>query len=101
MGYYAPGADPASLDEAMRELPEMRGRFQKPQFIAFRETAASMAGRVPATAADVLRSAPSARSNPRIETFPSITTSARGAAAAPWSARRTQSAWFSRLRKSC
>mgnify|MGYP003589136518 CR=1 FL=1 len=34
-GYYAPGADPASLDEALRELPEMRGRFQKPQFNAF------------------------------------------------------------------
>ena len=35
MGYYAPGADLASLDEAMRELPEMRGRFHKPQFNAF------------------------------------------------------------------
>ena len=35
MGYYAPGADLARLDEAMRELPEMRGRFQKPQFNAF------------------------------------------------------------------
>ncbi len=35
MGYYAPGADLARLDEAMRELPEMRGRFHKPQFNAF------------------------------------------------------------------
>ena len=38
MGYYAPGPDPANLGEAMRELPEMRGRFHKPQFTAFRES---------------------------------------------------------------
>ncbi len=35
VGYYAPGADPVSFDEAMRELPEMRGRFRKPQFTVF------------------------------------------------------------------
>ncbi len=35
LGYYAPGSNPAALDEAMVELPEMRGRFKKPQFVAF------------------------------------------------------------------
>ena len=33
IGYYAPGPSPAALDEAMAELPEMRGQFQKPQFV--------------------------------------------------------------------
>ncbi len=37
LGYYAPGAGPGALDEAMAELPEMRGRFQRPQFVSFRE----------------------------------------------------------------
>ena len=35
MGYYAPGPDPVTFNEAMEELPEMRGRFNKPQFTAF------------------------------------------------------------------
>jgi ferredoxin len=34
-GYYSPGPDPAKLDEALAEMPEMRGRFVKPQFTAF------------------------------------------------------------------
>ena len=37
MGYYVPGPGAAALDEAMAELPEMRGRFKKPQFTSFRE----------------------------------------------------------------
>jgi ferredoxin len=37
IGYYAPGPSPAALDEAMAELPEMRGRFKKPQFTSFQE----------------------------------------------------------------
>ncbi|MDD5168404.1 MAG: 4Fe-4S binding protein [Syntrophales bacterium] len=32
LGYYAPGSNPASLEEALAEMPEMRGQFQKPQF---------------------------------------------------------------------
>ncbi|MHB8909791.1 MAG: 4Fe-4S binding protein [Syntrophales bacterium] len=35
MGYYAPGRNPAALPEVMAELPEMRGRFHRPQFTAF------------------------------------------------------------------
>jgi ferredoxin len=35
MGYYAPGANPGTLPEMMAELPEMRGRFHKPQFTIF------------------------------------------------------------------
>ena len=35
LGYYAPGADSADLDRVMAELPEMRGRFKKPQFTSF------------------------------------------------------------------
>jgi ferredoxin len=38
IGYYAPGSSLAALDEAMAELPEMRGRFKKPQFISFSES---------------------------------------------------------------
>jgi ferredoxin len=38
MGYYAPGANPAALPEVMAELPEMQGRFQRPQFTAFRKS---------------------------------------------------------------
>jgi ferredoxin len=34
-GYYAPGADPAALAEALDELPRMKGRFARPQFAAF------------------------------------------------------------------
>lgn len=37
VGYYAPGEDPVLLEAAMVELPEMRGRFQKPQFIVMME----------------------------------------------------------------
>ncbi len=33
VGYYAPGEDPLSLEAALSELPEMRGRFKKPQFV--------------------------------------------------------------------
>jgi ferredoxin len=35
IGYYAPAGSPTALDEAMAELPEMRGQFKKPQFISF------------------------------------------------------------------
>ena len=35
MGYYAPGTNPAALPEVMAELPEMQGRFHRPQFTAF------------------------------------------------------------------
>ena len=35
MGYYAPGREPSGLDRALAEMPEMRGRFVKPQFTAF------------------------------------------------------------------
>ena len=35
MGYYAPGANSGTLPEVMAELPEMRGRFHKPQFTTF------------------------------------------------------------------
>jgi len=37
MGYYAPGMDKARLGAALRQLPEMKGRFTKPQFTVFRE----------------------------------------------------------------
>ena len=37
LGYYAPGPDPAALEEAMDEMPEMRGQFRKPQFISFQD----------------------------------------------------------------
>ena len=33
VGYYAPGEDPLLLEAALTELPEMRGRFKKPQFV--------------------------------------------------------------------
>ncbi len=35
LGYYAPGPDPAAIEEAVAEMPEMRGRFRKPQFVSF------------------------------------------------------------------
>ncbi|MGA3208986.1 MAG: 4Fe-4S binding protein [Syntrophales bacterium] len=35
MGYYAPGPNPEELNQVMAELPAMRGRFRKPQFMAF------------------------------------------------------------------
>jgi ferredoxin len=35
MGYYAPGRDPSVLDGALAEMPEMRGRFVRPQFTGF------------------------------------------------------------------
>jgi ferredoxin len=31
-GYYSPPPDPVALDEALAEMAEMRGRFEKPQF---------------------------------------------------------------------
>ncbi len=34
-GYYAPGPCPDALKKALTELPEMRGQFRKPQFVAF------------------------------------------------------------------
>jgi Pyruvate/2-oxoacid:ferredoxin oxidoreductase delta subunit len=37
IGYYAPGVSTENLDGAIAELPEMRGRFKKPQFTSFRE----------------------------------------------------------------
>ncbi|PKN89468.1 MAG: hypothetical protein CVU51_00070 [Deltaproteobacteria bacterium HGW-Deltaproteobacteria-1] len=38
MGYYAPGLNLATLDEMMTELPQMRGRFHKPQFTVLLKT---------------------------------------------------------------
>jgi len=35
MGYYAPGPDPVKIEGALAEMPEMLGRFVKPQFTAF------------------------------------------------------------------
>ena len=35
MGYYAPGRDLSGLEEALAEMPQMRGRFVKPQFTVF------------------------------------------------------------------
>ena len=35
-GYYAPGADPGALQAALAELPGLVGRFDKPQFFAYR-----------------------------------------------------------------
>jgi len=35
VGYYAPWRDPSGLEGALEELPQMRGRFTKPQFTAF------------------------------------------------------------------
>lgn len=37
-GYYFPGPGSAALEETIAELPEMRGRFKKPQFVAFHKT---------------------------------------------------------------
>ncbi len=37
LGYYAPGQDASALAEALAELPEMRGRFKKPQFTSLLE----------------------------------------------------------------
>jgi ferredoxin len=37
-GYYAPGQNPEALAEVMAELPEMRGRFEKPQFTIFQKS---------------------------------------------------------------
>jgi len=37
MGYYAPGKDKALLETALRELPELKGRFTKPQFTVFQK----------------------------------------------------------------
>jgi len=37
IGYYAPGPKPSALEQAMEELPEMRGQFKKPQFVAFHD----------------------------------------------------------------
>jgi ferredoxin len=37
MGYYAFGRDPSGLEGALAEMPQMRGRFMKPQFTAFWE----------------------------------------------------------------
>ena len=37
LGYYAPSGKETYLQEALEELPRMRGRFHKPQFIVFRQ----------------------------------------------------------------
>ena len=37
IGYYAPGASRTALEQAMTELPELRGQFRKPQFTSFRK----------------------------------------------------------------
>lgn len=36
-GYYAPGAKQADIDEVLAQLPSLRGKFEKPQFIFFSE----------------------------------------------------------------
>lgn len=38
MGYYAPGTNSADLPEVMAELPEMQGRFHRPQFTSFQKS---------------------------------------------------------------
>ena len=38
MGYYVPGQNPEDLNEVLAELPEMRGRFEKPQFMIFQKS---------------------------------------------------------------
>jgi ferredoxin len=38
LGYYAPRGKKTHLQEAMEELPRMRGRFHKPQFIICRQS---------------------------------------------------------------
>ena len=35
VGYYAPRSDPAALDAALDELPEMTGEFEKPKFFNY------------------------------------------------------------------
>ena len=35
VGYYAPWRDPSGLKGALEDLPQMRGRFTRPQFTAF------------------------------------------------------------------
>lgn len=34
-GYFAPGADPAALERALAELPELVGEFEKPQYVRY------------------------------------------------------------------
>jgi len=34
-GYYAPGADPDALEQAIDELPGMRGEFEKPKYFNY------------------------------------------------------------------
>ena len=34
-GYYAPGRDPYALEQAIAELPDMRGEFEKPKYFNF------------------------------------------------------------------
>ena len=36
-GYYAPGEEQSLIEEALNELPAMRGRFAKPQFTIYQE----------------------------------------------------------------
>ena len=38
MGYYASGRNPEHLNDLLAELPEMRGRFEKPQFTIFKKS---------------------------------------------------------------
>jgi Pyruvate/2-oxoacid:ferredoxin oxidoreductase delta subunit len=38
VGYYAPGQNPEDLHDVLAELPEMRGRFEKPQFTLFQKS---------------------------------------------------------------
>ena len=35
LGYYAPETNILTLQETLAEMPEMKGRFQRPQFLAF------------------------------------------------------------------
>lgn len=38
VGYYRPGQNPEDLNDVLAELPEMRGRFEKPQFTIFQKS---------------------------------------------------------------
>ncbi|MGO9139125.1 MAG: 4Fe-4S binding protein [Syntrophales bacterium] len=38
MGYYAPEQNSVDLNDVLTELPEMRGRFEKPQFAIFHKS---------------------------------------------------------------
>ena len=98
MGYYVPGQNPEDLNEVLAELPEMRGRFEKPQFMIFQKSRCLHGRRARATVAGAWRFVPLVRSRRMGGKFPSIITYVRDAAAVPWSALRTRFVWCTLLR---